>query len=157
MSVSFSIRGLPLDCRCGHAESMHRRMVSYERRCTSFGCGCDDYDIAASEPFMNVSNDNALEMLRLCDINPYAEDGSLCGEWIGPDLTTVVQRILFVIASVQAMPELDPERPVTIDDQPGKCKVVHVGRRAGYMEDRLAKLLQIVDYAGQRGLSVTYG
>jgi hypothetical protein len=111
---------------------------------------------------LDVCNANARFLLEALGFGSpteeYGDDGSvlpgvyveLCGSTTPDDF---LGRVLMALA---VAPE-DPGIPAQDVSSPGSARVVDFGRRAGYLQDRLANLLSIVTFAKERNLDICWG
>jgi hypothetical protein len=85
-------------------------------------------------PTVNVSNGNARELLMALGL-PMDDDG-LCGREHGE---VFLARVLMALAEDR----LDDERPTWEDTGQRGARVIHCGRRAGYVTDTLQRLAEV--------------
>jgi hypothetical protein len=104
---------------------------------------------------MNVANGNFCRLMELLDLE-IGEDG-YCGTWGDGSLQVVKGKIVFTLDSFRAMPELDGGKVDVVHNEPGKALMVECGVGAGYFQERLQTLLEIVNKAIEVGGVVTFG
>lgn len=111
--------------------------------------GCEAARRAANGPELNVHNQGAGALLRLLHLTGY--DNELSGEI---DAAALIARI----RAVGRVRPVDPGTPTVEGGGPGtgQCHWVEVGRRPGYLNDRLGDLLQVAEHAQTLGRTVSW-
>ncbi len=171
MSVTFAPEYVDgqrvISCSCGDAVSE----VVYSSQALAYGaltsltegqkpkCGddfCASYYPTIRElseaPFVNVSNENAkelLSMLGLMETEVFSENcvGSVSAE-------DMLGRILLA----EALVPTDAGVPLhTVASGEGTATLINCGRAPGYFQDKLALLKHVVAYAAERKLSMSWG
>lgn len=163
MSVTFSVEspilGWTITCSCGDVrlDGMHE---TYEAAtgalatlktdltcsfCADFGDGprTDAVLLFDDAPSLNVSNANAGTLLRTLGL--YDPEGDLTGALSGKTLASRVME-----ARV-----LEPQDAGVPASSIGI--VIDCGRREGYIQDRLATLLEVANYAWDKDVEVYWG
>lgn len=104
-----------------------------------------DADHAAPPPSLNASNANAAELLSALGV-----PGEPCGSLPADDF---LGRVLTALAVAPS----DPGRPVTVVDTPGTARHYDMGRRPGYLQDKLTDLRAVAEWARDHGREVVWG
>lgn len=101
-------------------------------------------------PDVNVSNANAVPLLRLLGLPVDLEDEEveLCG-------TATAEDFLGRIMMAQAVSPSDACMPATEEQGEGML-LVWCGRRVGYSDDRLVALRELADFAVSRGKTIQW-
>jgi hypothetical protein len=119
------------------------------------------FSIRAAEPFVeiNLSNSNAVAIARQVDqsLLHYDEEGyvSVWGEWNMSKLDEIHARLMTLL-NLQSKQEplyLDP----FISQEPGRCRVISMGRSEEYVERTLTRLLELVVVAREHQFPVAIG
>lgn len=96
-------------------------------------------------PEMNVSNGNAMDVLMALGFDAEAYCGS-------EDSETFHARVLVALAENR----IDAGLPTFTDGGNGSATIVHCGREAGYVTDKLERLLVIAEFALANGQNVQW-
>ena len=105
---------------------------------------------------INVSNVNFYRLMGLLGIEVDAY-GDLSGEWKGRALFDLKAEVMFALDHIRAMPDvLDAGMASHVEGGDGKCTIIHGGLPPGYFQDRLVKLLALIDDALETGLPLRY-
>jgi hypothetical protein len=91
---------------------------------------------------LSMSNDNGADLLLALGITPEPNGGVLSIEAFGGRVTAALRRRLG---------RRSPERASFVDAEPGKMPVIYVGRREGYVEERLGDLARLVQHSRAAG------
>lgn len=137
MSVTFSIPQAPVI-----------RVQPYDEEPDYFGQ-------EPADPFsgMNVSNSNAVALMRLVEPSFITDEGVL-GEWTSDDFPRIRSSIMRALNTrAKEAAYVDP----AYTQEPGRCRVYHGGRDASYVQERLNRLLSIVTVAAEHGFTVSIG
>lgn len=178
MSVTFSpsmapIKGWNLECPCGatyrEADDLFSSydelllVLQEQRVCRDLYEGCDEdclpYDVyskAVEEgdeaPQVNMANSNArslLEVLGLCKDGDEWED-VCCGSLEAEDF---LGRVLMA----EAVAPISPERPTYQETNGRGPAIIMGGREEGYVQNRLASLREVAEFAQAQGRTVIWG
>lgn len=177
MSITFGTAPSPISgfaFTCGHENGMtEHRFGSYadaaaflkvEHDAHGFTgglavCGDADYcgrglmHIEAIEsdpaPTLNVTGSNAVHLLGLLGLPTTFEDGSINGS---TDAEDFLGRVLIA----QAVTPADAGVPAQERTGRGGMTLIHMGRRAGYSEERLSTLRELADFAVDRGRTIQW-
>lgn len=97
-------------------------------------------------PTVNMANNNAASVLLALDLpheNMYGSENGLA----------FLERVMTAIQADR----LDDALPSFEDGGNGSARMIHVGRAAGYVGDRLAELAEVAIFAKDHGLAVQWG
>lgn len=117
--------------------------------CRHYGCYTSTRVVGLEVPEVNMSNTNAMDLLRVLDLPATFEDG-LCG---GATAEDFMGRVLVALA---VEPEDTGVRSLETRGERG-ATMIDCGRPAGYVQDRLAGLRDVAAFAVEHGLEVTWG
>ena len=93
---------------------------------------------------LNLSNSNALDLLEAIGL-PVESDGMVPIDSFSDQIAAAVRAHL---------DQRTPAIPTIVDSQPGQMTIYHVGRRGGYIEERLGDLARLVQRA--RAVNATH-
>jgi hypothetical protein len=102
---------------------------------------------------LNVSNQNAIMLLEMLDIEPFTDDG-LVGEI--RDVAKLEHNCQQILATLRSIPELDRGRKTIVDQQPGKCTMIECALPDGYLVGRLEILRRAAEEALLKDLYLVY-
>jgi hypothetical protein len=110
---------------------------------------------------LNVSNDNFYRIMGLLGYERdelQDESGSTCGSFADEKLADLLQRVVFALESIQAIPALDGGTPMHDEGGPGtgRCRWIDFGMSEGYYACRLQTLRDVALVALKHKGSVTY-
>ena len=115
--------------------------------CLMYG-GTVDPVMALDVPDVNVSNANAALLLDALGFG--GED-----MWSIPPLTAEDFRDRVIVAMSFSL--VDEGVPAYASTAPGRATVIECGRRPGYLQDQLERLLEVADSAAARSRAVLIG
>ena len=91
---------------------------------------------------LSVSNANGADLLLALGITPEPNGGLLAIEAFAGLVTAALRRRLG---------RRSPERAPTLDAEPSKMPLIYLGRREGYIEERLGDLARLVQHSRTAG------
>jgi hypothetical protein len=129
------LTGLPYGAVCAIVESWYEAEgLTFDVRCDRGISLTSTVPAVAHIPTVNVANSNARELLMVLGL-PMDDDG-MCGREHGE---VFLARVLMALAEDR----LDDERPTWEDTGQRGARVIHCGRRAGYVTDTLQRLAEV--------------
>lgn len=154
MSVTFFITGAPTakvtkPCEACDGTGTEERAGYPESSCPYCnGSGTyETYEYVAPFFDMNLSNANAMDLVRLLDPE-HTFDGS-CGEW-------PVERLPRIARNIIRAQNLAKERTALVLPSVREGNIVHCGRDEEYVVQRLAQFADLVKLATERGASISF-
>lgn len=104
---------------------------------------------------INISNGNFTRIMAVLGYDD--DDLEWSGEFRGDALRDLRGRIEFVLAGIAAMPDLDGGLATVDHTNPGGCRFISCGLRAGYFTERLTALDALAQIALDRDSAVVWG
>lgn len=134
-----------------HADAI-ATLVEHNESCPDALCRCDlgtiDAVMTFDAPEVNVSNMNAKLLLDALGLG----DQDM---WDMPALSAEDFRDRVIVAMSLSL--VDEGMPAYASTAPGRATVIECGRRPGYLQDQLGRLLEVADSAAARNRAVLIG